>query len=90
MNSTTKTDIGSTRDSEYMAITEVMALADEAMGTNPPDALLVISLSGKTENAALGGALSTGGIERMITLLEELKRRAVTEGHGDKVLHVWR
>lgn len=50
----------------------------------------MVSLSGKTENAALGGALSAEGIERMIELLEELKRRAVTEGHGDKVLHVWR
>lgn len=90
MSNPKKIDIGSTRDSEYMAITEVMALADDAMGKNAPNALLVISLSGKTENAALGGALSAEGIERMITLLEELKRRAVSEGHGDKVLNVWR
>ncbi|MGS0735549.1 hypothetical protein ACVBEG_03085 [Pseudomonas sp. GG8] len=90
MTSKTKSDIGSTRDSEYMAITEVMALADEAMSTNPPDALLVISLSGKTENAVIGGALSAEGIDRMLVLLQELKRRAVDEGHGDKVLHVWR
>lgn len=90
MTSKTKSDIGSTRDSEYMAVTEVMALADEAMSTNPPDALLVISLSSKTENAAIGGALSAEGIERMLVLLQELKRRAVDEGHGDKVLHVWR
>lgn len=89
MTSTTK-DLGSTRDSEYMAVTEVMALADNAMGENPPDALLVITLSGKFETAIVGGALSAEGLERMVALVEELKRRAAVEEHGDKVLHVWR
>ncbi|MGV8917816.1 MAG: hypothetical protein ACOH2R_08460 [Pseudomonas sp.] len=90
MSNKAATELGSTRDSEYMAVTEVMALADDAMTQNAPDALLVISLSGKFETAIVGGALSAEAIERMVALLEELKRRAAVEEHGDKVLHVWR
>jgi len=82
--------LGSVRDSAFMAITEVMGLAADAMDENPSDALLVISLSGKAETAIIGGALTTEGIERFESLLGELKRRAAVEGDGDKVLHVWR
>jgi hypothetical protein len=89
MTNTTK-DLGSTRDSEYMAVTEVLALADDAMTANPPEALLVISLSGKAETAIVGGALTAEAVERMVSLVEELKRRAAVESYGDKVLHVWR
>jgi regulator of RNase E activity RraA len=62
MTNTTK-DLGSTRDSEYMAVTEVLALADDAMTANPPEALLVISLSGKAETAIVGGALTAEAVE---------------------------
>lgn len=73
-----------------MAITEVMGLAADAMDANPSDALLVISLSGNSENAILGGTLDADKISRIQALLAELQTRAVTEGDGDKVLHVWR
>lgn len=85
-----KTVLGSTRDSTYMAVTEVMGLAADAMDTAPSDALLVISLSGKSETAILGGSISSLGVTRIQALLDELKLRAASEGDGDKVLHVWR
>jgi len=82
--------IGSTRDSAYMAVTEVMGLAADAMDQGASDALLVITLSGKSENAILGGTLDSEKITRLQSLLEDLKFRAANEGDGDKVLHVWR
>ena len=87
---TGKQFIGSTRDSAYMAVTEVMGLAADAMDQNPSDALLVITLSGKSENAIVGGTLDSEKITRLQSLLDELKFRAAGEGDGDKVLHVWR
>jgi len=87
---TAKQFIGSTRDSAYMAVTEVMGLAADAMDQNPSDALLVITLSGKSENAIVGGTLDSEKITRLQSLLDELKFRAANEGDGDKVLHVWR
>lgn len=82
--------LGSTRDSAYMAITEVMALAADAMDKAPTDALLVITLSGLGEHAIVGGTLDASKVERLESLLYELKTRAANEGDGDKVLHVWR
>lgn len=87
---TAKQFIGSTRDSAYMAVTEVMGLAADAMDQGASDALLVITLSGKSENAIVGGTLDSEKITRLQSLLDELKFRAATEGDGDKVLHVWR
>lgn len=87
---TEKNFIGSTRDSAYMAITEVMGLAADAMDANPSDTLLVISLSGGSENAIVGGTLDSPKITRLQAMLDELKWRAANEGDGDKVLHVWR
>ena len=87
---TAKNFVGATRDSAFMAITEVMGLAADAMDANPSDALLVISLSGGSENAILGGTLDADKISRIQALLAELQTRAVTEGDSDKVLHVWR
>lgn len=85
-----KNFIGSTRDSAYMAVTEVMGLAADAMDKGPTDALLVISLSGGSENAILGGTLDSEKITRLQALIDDLKWRAANEGDGDKVLHVWR
>lgn len=85
-----KAALGSTRDSTYMAVTEVMGLTADAMDKAPSDALLVISLSGNSETAILGGAISSLGVTRIQALLDELKLRAASEGDGDKVLHVWR
>lgn len=82
--------LGSTPDSAYMAITEVMGLAADAMDKSPSDVLLVISLSGPGENAIVGGTLDASKTERLESLLQELKTRAANEGDGDKVLHVWR
>ena len=87
---TAKNFIGSTRDSAFMAITETMGLTADAMDANAPDALLVITLSGGNHNAILGGTLSAERIAVIEGLLAELKRRAATEGDGDRVLHVWR
>lgn len=87
---TAKQTLGSTRDSAFMAITEVMGLAGDAMAANTSEALLVITLSGNNQTAVLGGTLTAERIEVIEGLLSELKRRAVTEGDGDKVLHVWR
>lgn len=87
---TTKNFVGSTRDSAFMAITEVMGLAADAMDTNPSDALLVISLSKHSENAIVGGTLNADKLARLQALVDELKSRAESEGDGDKVLHVWR
>jgi len=87
---TAKQFIGSTRDSAYMAVTEVMGLTADAMDHNPSDALLVITLSGKSENAIVGGTLDSEKITRLQSLLDDLKLRAAIEGDGDKVLHVWR
>jgi hypothetical protein len=87
---TEKNFIGSTRDSAYMAITEVMGLAADAMDANPSDTLLVISLSSGSENAIVGGALDSLKITRLQAMLDELKWRAANEGDGDKVLHIWR
>lgn len=87
---TAKNFVGATRDSAFMAITEVMGLAADAMESNPSDALLVISLSGVSENAIVGGTLDAEKISRIQALLSELQTRAVSEGDGDKVLHVWR
>jgi hypothetical protein len=85
-----KNYLGATRDSAFMAITEVMGLAADAMDNNQSDALLVITLGGKSENAILGGTLDAEKISRLQSLLDELKSRAASEGDGDKVLHVWR
>jgi regulator of RNase E activity RraA len=87
---TAKQFIGSTTDSAYMAITEVMGLTADAMDQNPSDALLVITLSGKSENAIVGGTLNSEKITRLQSLLDDLKLRAASEGDGDKVLHAWR
>lgn len=87
---TSKQFIGATRDSAYMAITEVMGITADAMDQNGSDTLLVINLSGQSENAVLGGTLDAGKIERLEALLAELKTRAANEGDGDRVLHVWR
>lgn len=87
---TAKNFIGSTRDSAYMAITEVMSLVADAQDQSDFDALLCISLSGSAETAVLGGTLTSEKITRIQALLDELKWRAANEGDGDKVLHVWR
>lgn len=87
---TAKQTIGSTRDSAYMAVTEALGLAGDAMEGRQTDALLIITLAGDTHNAILGGTLTAERIEVIEGLLAELKRRAVTEGDGDRVLHVWR
>lgn len=83
-------NLGSTRDTAFMSITEAMGLAATAMEANSPDALLVMTLSGSRENAILGGTLDASKIERLESLLAELKTRDATEGDGDRVLHVWR
>lgn len=87
---TAKPTIGSMRDSAYMAITETLGLAGEAMEKRDTDLLLVISLSGTNQDAVLGGTLTADRIAAVENLLYELKRRAENEGDGDRVLHVWR
>ena len=82
--------IGSTRDSKYISVTEVMGLAADAMDKSDTDTLLVITLSGPSETAIIGGEVNAQAVARVEALLGELKRRAVNEGDGDKVLHVWR
>ncbi len=86
----TRKFIGSTPDSTFMAITEVMGLTADAMDKSQSDTLLVITLAGAGENAIVGGALTSEKITRLQALLDELKVRAANEGDGDKVLHVWR
>lgn len=78
------------RDTKYIAVTEVMGLAANAMDKGETDALLVICLSGTTENAIVGGEISGEAIDRMVLLLSDLKARAAAKGDADTVLHVWR
>ncbi len=89
MTNSTKT-LGSTRDTTFIAVTEAMAIAGDDMAAHASDTLLVISLSGQHECAVLGGALSSEAVDRLESLLLELKTRQATEGNGDKTLHVWR
>ncbi|MCD5994166.1 hypothetical protein KDX38_10945 [Pseudomonas sp. CDFA 602] len=67
-----------------------MGIAGDDMAKHPSDVLLVISLSGAHECAAVGGALTADAIDRLESLLGELKRRQAVEGDSDKTLHVWR
>lgn len=87
---TAKQFIGSTPDSTYMAITEVMGIVADAQEQADFDALLVISLSGPIESAVLGGNLTSEKITRIQALLDELKWRAAEKGDGDHVLRVFR
>lgn len=87
---TAKQFIGSTPDSTYMAITEVMRLTADAQDQGDFDALLVIGLSGTNETAVLGGNLDSEKITRIQALLDELKWRAAEKGDGDTVLRVFR
>lgn len=82
--------LGATRDTNFMAVNEAIALGADAMEQSHPDTLLLISLSGDKETAILGGQVGTTAIERLQRLVDELKRRAEQEGGVDKVLHVWR
>ena len=79
-----------TRDSAYMAVTEVMAITADAQDKGDFDSLLVISLSGEHETAVLGGALNSEKITRIQALLDDLKWRAADKGDGDNVIHVYR
>lgn len=87
---TSITTLGSTRDTTFIAVTEVMGIIGDDMAKNPSDVLLTISLSGARECAVVGGALTAVAIERLESLLSELKRRQAAEGDSDKTLHVWR
>lgn len=88
--SNSQTSLGSTRDTVFIAVTETMGIIGDDMARHPSDALLVISLSGHHECAVLGGALSAEAIDRLESLLNELKVRQAAEGKCDKTLHVWR
>jgi hypothetical protein len=87
---TAKQFIGSTPDSTYMAITEVMGIVADAQDQADFEALLVISLSGPIESAVLGGNLTSEKITRIQALLDELKWRAAEKGDGETVLRVFR
>lgn len=82
--------LGATRDTNFMAVNEAIALGADAMEQNHPETLMFISLSGDKETAILGGQVDSKAIERLQSLVDELKRRAKQEGETDKVLHVWR
>ncbi|QHE96846.1 hypothetical protein LCG56_26850 [Pseudomonas cannabina pv. alisalensis] len=84
------TTLGSTRDTVFIAVTEVMGIIGDDMAKHPSDVLLTISLSGGHECAVVGGALTADAIDRLKSLLCELKRRQAAEGDSDKTLHVWR
>ncbi|MCM2317808.1 MAG: hypothetical protein NDI93_00580 [Pseudomonas sp.] len=77
-------------DDTFLSVTEAMGLAGEALEKGDTDLLLVISLAGECESAVLGGRVTIAQVERVEQLLVELKARALDEGEGDHVLHVWR
>lgn len=89
MSNSTKT-LGSTRDTVFMAVTEVMGLADQAMQRAETQTLLVVSLAGPIQSAVVGGEINSEAVAKLQSLVDELKWRAANEGDGDKVLHVWR
>lgn len=82
--------ISGMRDSAYMAITECLGLADEAMNQNNTEVLLIITQSGEHETALLGGTLTVEAINRAQGLLDQLKKRFSAEEPGDRLIHVYR
>lgn len=83
-------NIDKINDDTFLAVTEAMGLAGEALEKGDADLLLVISLVGERESAVLGGRVTTAAVERLQALVDDLKVRAQAEGEGDHVLHVWR
>lgn len=74
-------------DSTYIAVTEAMALAGDAMEEHQTETLLVISLADGGNNAILGGAISDEVIAKLESLVQELSERA--SASPGEVLHIW-
>lgn len=74
-------------DDQYLAVTEAMDTISTAMEGKGTESLLVINLGSSGDDAVLGGRVSLEAIERLESLLGELKARHVDDLDG--VLHVW-
>ncbi|MBX9914071.1 MAG: hypothetical protein K2Y25_09240 [Pseudomonadaceae bacterium] len=74
-------------DDQFLAISEAMDLAANAMEQHGTDALLVINVSENGSSAILGGAINEATIEKLDGLLAELKANRGADLAG--VLHVW-
>lgn len=85
-----KFNIDKVSDDQYFAVTEAMALAGAAFEEKGPETLLIISLGAEGENdAILAGSLGDGRLEKLETLLQQLKERALEEEPEDAiVLHL--
>ncbi|HCF9861471.1 hypothetical protein ACM74F_05455 [Pseudomonas aeruginosa] len=74
-------------DDQYLAVTEAMDTISTAMEGKGTESLLVINLGSSGDDAVLGGRVSLEAIERLESLLGELK--ALHADDLDGVLHVW-
>lgn len=74
-------------DDQYLAVTEAMDAISTAMEGKGTESLLVINLGSSGDDAVLGGRISLDALERLETLLAELKARHAEDMDG--VLHVW-
>lgn len=74
-------------DDTFMAVTEALALAGEAMEEHQSETLLVVSLSKEGNNAILGGDVRAEQIDQLRNLVEELSARAAAS--DGEVLHIW-
>lgn len=74
-------------DGTFMAVTEAMGLAAEAMEEHQSETLLVISLAEGGNNAILGGVISEDVITKLQGLIDELSEKA-SDSPGE-VLHIW-
>ncbi|EIU4337578.1 hypothetical protein ABZQ74_06670 [Pseudomonas aeruginosa] len=74
-------------DDQYLAVTEAMDTISTAMEGKGTESLLVINLGSSGDDAVLGGRVSLEAIERLESLLGELKARHADDLDG--VLHVW-
>lgn len=79
--------IDTIKDDTFMAVTEALALAGEALDEHQSETLLVVSLSADGNNAILGGDVKPGQIDQLRNLLDELGARA--ESSDGEVLHIW-
>lgn len=82
-------NIDETSDDEYFAITEALALAGTAMEEKNTRTLLLLRLGEDGNDAILAGTVDETSIEKLESLLHELKERALQESAGDAlILHL--
>jgi len=74
-------------DDTFMAVTEALGIAGEAMDEHQSETLLIVSLSSDGNNAILGGKINEESLEQLRNLLDELEEKA--DNSEGEVLHIW-